>query len=129
VLGSLAILAEGGLAPGALLGWALSGLLAFVTSGLLAAAYRRTQRSEREAARARAEVLAANERLVVELRDALAKVHTLAGLLPICAWCHKVRNDQGYWEQIEAYISARSEAEFSHALCPDCYARHFEPER
>jgi hypothetical protein len=46
-------------------------------------------------------------------------------MLPICAWCHKVRNDEGYWEQIEAYISARSEAEFSHALCPDCYARHF----
>jgi cytochrome c553 len=108
-----------------MVGWVQAGVLAFATSGLLSAAFQRTQLSERLAAQARAEALAANEQLVEELREALANVKALSGMLPICAWCHKVRNDEGYWEQIEAYISARSEAEFSHALCPDCYARHF----
>jgi len=55
-----------------------------------------------------------------ELQDSLAKVKTLSGLLPICASCKKIRNDQGYWSQIEVYIRDHSEAEFSHGLCPDC---------
>ena len=46
---------------------------------------------------------------------------TLSGLLPICASCKKVRDDGGYWNQIEEYISAHSEAEFSHGVCPDCF--------
>jgi PAS domain S-box-containing protein len=66
-----------------------------------------------------------NEKLVAELREALLSVKTLRGLLPICAWCKKVRNDGGYWERIEAYVSKHSEAEFSHALCPECYAREY----
>jgi PAS domain S-box-containing protein len=60
------------------------------------------------------------ERLIVELRDALEKVKTLSGLLPICASCKNVRDDQGYWRRIEGYISERSGAEFSHGLCPMC---------
>jgi len=60
------------------------------------------------------------ERLIGELRDALAKVRTLSGMLPICAACKKIRDDQGYWNQIESYISKHSKAEFSHSLCPDC---------
>jgi hypothetical protein len=60
------------------------------------------------------------ERLILELTDALSKVRTLSGLLPICASCKKIRNDKGYWEQIEMYIRNHSEAEFSHGLCPDC---------
>ncbi len=60
------------------------------------------------------------ERLIVELKDALSKIRTLSGLLPICASCKKIRNDKGYWEQIEIYISQHSEAEFSHGICPDC---------
>jgi len=60
------------------------------------------------------------ERLIAELQEALAKIKVLSGLLPICASCKKVKDDQGYWNQIEAYISERSEAEFSHGLCPDC---------
>lgn len=55
-----------------------------------------------------------------ELEEALAKVKTLEGLLPICAWCKKVRNDTGYWEQIERYISAHSNAAFTHGVCPEC---------
>lgn len=60
------------------------------------------------------------ERLIGELRDALTKVRTLSGMLPICAACKKIRDDQGYWNQIESYISKHSKAEFSHSLCPDC---------
>jgi hypothetical protein len=59
------------------------------------------------------------------LQEALSHVKQLSGLLPICASCKKVRDDQGYWRQIEAYISARSEAAFSHGLCPDCGKIYF----
>ncbi len=55
-----------------------------------------------------------------ELQEALFEVKTLRGLLPICASCKKVRDDEGYWEQIEVYIAASSEAEFTHTICPEC---------
>lgn len=57
---------------------------------------------------------------VAELQDALANVNQLSGLLPICASCKKIRDDKGYWTQIESYIRDHSEAEFSHGICPDC---------
>ncbi len=60
------------------------------------------------------------EKLIGELREALAQVNTLQGLLPICANCKKIRNDQGYWSSIELYISAHSEARFTHSICPEC---------
>lgn len=60
------------------------------------------------------------ERLISELREALENVKTLKGLIPICANCKKIRDDKGYWNQVEEYIRARTEAEFSHSLCPDC---------
>ncbi len=60
------------------------------------------------------------ERLFGELQQALCDVKTLGGLLPICSSCKKIRNDRGYWEQIEVYIRQHSAAEFSHGLCPDC---------
>jgi len=55
-----------------------------------------------------------------ELQKAISEVKILSGLLPICASCKKIRNDTGYWEQIESYIKSRSQAEFSHSICPDC---------
>ncbi len=61
--------------------------------------------------------------LIVELQDALSRVKTLSGLLPICASCKKIRDDQGYWKQIEIYIKDHSEADFSHGICPDCWKR------
>jgi PAS domain S-box-containing protein len=67
------------------------------------------------------------ERLIGELKAALADVKTLSGLLPICAHCKKVRDDRGYWSRIETYIRERSHAEFTHGICPDC-ARQFFPE-
>jgi PAS domain S-box-containing protein len=62
-------------------------------------------------------------RLIDELKDALANVRQLSGFLPICASCKKIRDDRGYWNQIEAYIRDHSEAEFSHGICPECAAR------
>ena len=58
--------------------------------------------------------------LIQELTEALKHVKTLSGLLPICAACKKIRNDDGYWEQVETYIKSRSNAEFTHGICPDC---------
>ena len=71
---------------------------------------------------------AEREQLVHELQEALANVKTLRGLLPICASCKKIRDDGGYWSQIETYLRAHSEAEFSHGICPEC-ARQLYPEQ
>ena len=72
-------------------------------------------------------VEAERERLIGELKAALAKVKALSGLLPICAGCKKIRDDQGYWHQVEIYIHDHSEADFTHGLCPEC-ARRLYPE-
>lgn len=63
------------------------------------------------------------EELIVQLRTALANVKTLSGLLPICSNCKKVRNDEGYWEQLEEYLSSQSEAQVTHGICPECRAK------
>jgi len=63
---------------------------------------------------------AEREKLLCDLQKALSEVKTLSGLLPICASCKKIRDDKGYWNQIEVYIRDRSEAEFSHCICPEC---------
>lgn len=55
-----------------------------------------------------------------ELSSAHAEVQALSGLLPICAWCKKVRNDEGYWQQVEDYFSSRSHIEFTHGMCTEC---------
>jgi two-component system CheB/CheR fusion protein len=60
------------------------------------------------------------DKIDLDRKEALSKVKKLAGMLPICSSCKKIRNDEGYWEQIEAYVRGHSEAEFSHSLCPDC---------
>jgi hypothetical protein len=60
------------------------------------------------------------DKLIVELKDALDTVKTLSGLLPICASCKNIRDDNGYWNQIEGYIQTHSDAEFSHGICPAC---------
>ena len=60
------------------------------------------------------------EKLVEELQTALSEVKTLSGLLPICSNCKKIRDDKGYWNQIESYIKKHSNANFSHSLCPEC---------
>ncbi|MBI5558695.1 MAG: response regulator [Deltaproteobacteria bacterium] len=67
------------------------------------------------------------EELIHELENALAKVNTLSGFLPICSSCKKIRDDKGYWQQIEAYLGKHSGAEFSHSICPEC-AKKLYPE-
>ena len=62
--------------------------------------------------------------LYVELQNALEQVKLLSGLLPICMWCKKIRDDQGYWNAIEHYLGQHSEAEFSHGICPDCKRKY-----
>lgn len=64
--------------------------------------------------------------LTLELQKALEKVKLLSGLLPICCHCKRVRDDKGYWNQIEAYIRDHSEVEFSHGLCDDCFEKYYQ---
>jgi len=59
-------------------------------------------------------------KLIEELNTALAEVKTLQGIIPICSYCHEIRDDRGAWEQLEAYITKHSEAKFSHSICPKC---------
>jgi hypothetical protein len=65
------------------------------------------------------------ENLISELKNALAKVKTLSGLLPVCSHCKKIRDDKGYWNQIEAYILEHSDAEVRNSICEECAKEHF----
>ncbi len=65
------------------------------------------------------------EAVIGELREALTQVHTLSGLLPICAWCKKIRDEEGYWKSVEVYVAEHSDAEFSHGICAECLATEF----
>jgi len=75
----------------------------------------------------RTQAEAEREELIHELQHALERVKTLRGLIPICASCKKIRDDKGYWHQVEEYIREHSDAEFSHGICKDC-ARELYPE-
>ncbi len=70
---------------------------------------------------------AERERLITDLREALSKVKKLSGMLPICASFKKIRNDKGYWNQIERYLKEYTDADFSHGICPEC-AKKLYPE-
>jgi CheY-like chemotaxis protein len=65
---------------------------------------------------------------VAELKEALVNVKTLGGLLPICSYCKKIRDDQNYWQQVESYVGKHSEAKFSHSICPQCYEDIIKPQ-
>jgi PAS domain S-box-containing protein len=68
------------------------------------------------------------ERLLRELQGALAEVKTLQGFLPICAYCKSIRDDENYWQTVEAYISKHTNTQFSHSICPSCYRSIVEPQ-
>jgi phosphoserine phosphatase RsbU/P len=68
------------------------------------------------------------EERAAELQDALSRVKQLQGLLPICSYCKSIRDDQDYWHRVEHYIGSRSEAQFSHGICPECWKKVVEPE-
>jgi PAS domain S-box-containing protein len=68
------------------------------------------------------------ENLVRELQAALAEVKDLRGILPICSFCKKIRNDEDYWESVDAYLSQHTNTRFSHGICPTCYKSEIEPQ-
>ncbi len=130
--GTWAMLVLDAARPGELLGWIHVGVVAFSVSWLLALASRRMYRAQEAQRTARQQALEQlhaslqqNQTLVSSLQDALANVQTLSGLLPICSFCKKIRNDQGYWERIEAYVTQHSQARFSHSFCPECARTHY----
>ena len=75
-----------------------------------------TQRQQAEAEK---------DKLIDELHRAMAEVKTLRGIVPICASCKKIRDDNGFWQQVEVYVSAHSDAMFSHGMCPECVEKHY----
>lgn len=64
------------------------------------------------------------EKLIIELQQTLVQVKKMSGLLPICSYCKQIRDDKGYWNQIEEYLRNHSEVDFSHSICPDCAQKH-----
>ena len=94
-----------------------------------------TKPFEREELRARVKV---GERIIslqtalasriLELQQALNHIKTLQGILPICSYCKKIRDDHNYWQMLESYISKHSDAQFSHSICPECYEKFVQPE-
>ncbi|MDQ1355375.1 MAG: phosphoserine phosphatase RsbU/P [Acidobacteriota bacterium] len=65
------------------------------------------------------------EQTVEQLRKAISELKTLSGLLPICSYCKKIRDDKGYWQQVDSYITEHSAAGFSHSICPECLKEHY----
>ena len=65
------------------------------------------------------------EKLIKDLQEALAEIKTLRGILPLCSYCKKIRDDKGFWEQVDVYIHKHSQADISHSICPECMKEHF----
>ena len=63
--------------------------------------------------------------IIKQLQQALAEVKTLRGIIPICMFCKQIRDDKGYWEQVEVYVHKHSEADFSHGICPNCLRERY----
>ncbi len=72
----------------------------------------------------RDQLIKERNRLTRELRETLDRVKTLEGILPVCAWCHRIKDEQGAWDVLEGYIARHSKARFSHGICPDCMKEH-----
>ncbi len=79
-------------------------------------AYRALRASQLQLLQSNADLRSLNQ----QLEDALSRVKQLSGLLPICSYCKRIRNDQNYWEQVDRYVAQHSEAQFTHGICPDC---------
>lgn len=76
----------------------------------------------------RVEVEKQRDQSIRDLKQALAEVKTLRGILPLCSFCKKIRDDEGYWEQVDVYIHKHSQADISHSICPDCLKKHYPVE-
>lgn len=106
--------------------WITASAFFACVGGLTLAATRQIQASLAEA-KAEVEERRRKERELIEanrrLEEALNNVKTLKGLLPLCAWCRKVRSDEGYWSALESYVAKHTDATFTHGICPDCQAK------
>jgi hypothetical protein len=71
------------------------------------------------------DTVAEKELLITGLQNVIGEIKTLRGILPICGHCKKIRDDRGYWNQLETYISEHSEADLSHTICPECLKEHY----
>lgn len=69
------------------------------------------------------------KKLIAELQEAMAEIKTLKGIVPICSGCKKIRNDRGFWNHLEVFIEAHSQASFSHGLCPECEEKLYGDEK
>ena len=65
------------------------------------------------------------QKLIDELHKALSEINTLQGILPLCSYCKKIRDEKGYWEKVDVYIHKNTDADISHGICPDCLKEHF----
>jgi len=113
----LSVRYEHGIRPSDILKWVLLAVACVLPVLIVILIWNRRLNKEIET---RKLIKKGNEKLIAELRDALSKVKILSGLLPICANCKKIRDDQGYWNQIEGYLQSHSEAKFTHGICPEC---------
>ena len=103
--------------------WFYSIALAILCPGLIAPPIVYFQcKAYRKIARQKQELIEAN----LKLTDALNQVNELSGMLPVCAWCHKVRDDSGYWERVEAFIERKTKAMITHGVCPECKERELD---
>lgn len=93
-----------------------AGLASFWVTGRLHRAYGQLLARNKENERLRAEL----EKTLAQLRDTYDEVETLSGLLPVCAWCKQIRDEQGQWRSLESYVSRKTKASVSHSICPDC---------
>ncbi len=99
-------------------------LLIVLTFGLAIFSFRRWREQIRKHSELK-RLMLEKERMIVELHEATEKIKILKGFLPICSHCKKIRNDEGYWQQLEKYISEHSEAQFSHGICPTCAEKYY----
>jgi HPt (histidine-containing phosphotransfer) domain-containing protein len=83
-------------------------------------AYRALRESQQQLLESNAALLATNQKL----GEALSDVKQLTGLLPMCSYCKRVRNDQNYWDQIEGYLAKHSDLQLSHGVCDECFEKH-----
>ena len=89
---------------------------------------RRTQQNLEREIKERISIEKQRDRSIVELTQALAEVRSLRGILPLCSFCKKIRDDKGYWEQVDVYIHKHSQADISHSICPQCMKQHYPDE-
>jgi hypothetical protein len=80
---------------------------------------------QKRAEEALVEIIKERNRLIQELQFAVDNIKTLQGLLPICCSCKKIRDDQGFWNQVEGYITAHSDVTFTHGVCPECTKKYY----